>query len=556
MRENSGMFKEFGKFLVAPCLFAALAVGALHPGFDAPAFLDTGARLHQQKELFQTRPFSAALEIFPQRPITMITFGMDHVLFGVDPTGPRIVNAVLLGIAGALLALILEITLPRAFSAAERDTPRIRFLAVCGALMYVCHPLQTLVTLYIWQRAVVLAALFSFGAIACFLCTASERCKSPVKGYAGTYILFMCGLLSKEIAIIVPLVCILLDHAVLRSPRATLLPRSLAWACGLVPGVLILSSLEYAHGSPMVGDHGIGGVIAQYYDESGLTPVHVLLTQCRNVFRYLDLIAFPWPHKMNLIQPVPVCTSLTHSYVAAAALIAVAVLVALGILCLRRVPLFAVGLLFFLAGLCLESFAVPTLLFVPYRTVLPLAGIVLMVLQPTGTAYLGRKRWARRVAFLGCLVMIVSLCLLTVRSAQRWQNPVEFWTAPIEDTPVQSRPADRNAHRLAAISLGNALLSDGRPIEAADAYRRALVAEPHDPLAHRCLGDALRTAGRLEDAAFHYRQALRAGPESATLHWHLAWVLGGLKRHEAAGRHLQQALRLDPSLSRLIENPR
>jgi tetratricopeptide (TPR) repeat protein len=84
------------------------------------------------------------------------------------------------------------------------------------------------------------------------------------------------------------------------------------------------------------------------------------------------------------------------------------------------------------------------------------------------------------------------------------------------------------------------------PVEAANAYRRALELEPAHVEAHLNLGRLVHEAGDAHAAAEHYRRALRAAPDSAIAAFNLGVALEDLGEEETAIELYSQAIRLDP----------
>ena len=80
-----------------------------------------------------------------------------------------------------------------------------------------------------------------------------------------------------------------------------------------------------------------------------------------------------------------------------------------------------------------------------------------------------------------------------------------------------------------------------RIAEAAPLYRRAVEADPENPIAHHQLGQILARQGGAADAIAHFRASLAARPESGPVHLDLAMALAGANDYEGAWRHLVAA---------------
>jgi tetratricopeptide (TPR) repeat protein len=111
--------------------------------------------------------------------------------------------------------------------------------------------------------------------------------------------------------------------------------------------------------------------------------------------------------------------------------------------------------------------------------------------------------------------------------------------------PVQARDAYRRAleldpaHADARINLGRLLHEAGQPAAAEAHYRMALEAQPGDATAAFNLGVALEDLGRRDEAMSAYETALRSDPSYADAHYNLACLLERAGKATAALRHLK-----------------
>jgi len=118
------------------------------------------------------------------------------------------------------------------------------------------------------------------------------------------------------------------------------------------------------------------------------------------------------------------------------------------------------------------------------------------------------------------------------------------------DSPVEARIAYRNAvqldptHADAQVNLGRLLHRDGKPAEAAERYRLALLHARHATAAFN-LGIALEDMGHRAEARDAYRAALAIDPAMADAHYNLARLLEVAGDRLAAIRHLKACRRLD-----------
>lgn len=111
-------------------------------------------------------------------------------------------------------------------------------------------------------------------------------------------------------------------------------------------------------------------------------------------------------------------------------------------------------------------------------------------------------------------------------------------------------PADAQVHH----NLGSAFLGLERFGEAEAGYRQALALKPDYIQAHNNLGIALMNLGRLEEAEAGYRQALALKPDFAEAHNNLGNILKDLERFVESEASYRQALALRPDFAEAYQN--
>ena len=92
-------------------------------------------------------------------------------------------------------------------------------------------------------------------------------------------------------------------------------------------------------------------------------------------------------------------------------------------------------------------------------------------------------------------------------------------------------------------------LEDGAPLQAREAYRRALALDPGHAPSHLNLGRLLHEGGDAAAAEGHYRRALQARPGDATALFNLGVALGDMGRPEEALTAYEGALAVDPRMA-------
>src|SRR5262245_14123477 len=123
------------------------------------------------------------------RQLTFFTFYLNNLIGGLNPAGFHVVN-VAIHIANAVLLFVLL----RGFC---ED-----WIAAVAAAVFLIHPLQTELVLYVYQRSVLLACFFSLLAL---IALREDRV-----GWA--LVAFFLAFESKESAIAVPLALVIINR--------------------------------------------------------------------------------------------------------------------------------------------------------------------------------------------------------------------------------------------------------------------------------------------------------------------------------------------------------
>jgi tetratricopeptide (TPR) repeat protein len=512
------------------------------------------------------------------RPITTLTFALDHALHGFTPLGYHAVNVGLhAGVSVLLLVVFGQVT-------------AAPLAAAVAALLFAAHPVHTEAVASVVGRAELLAAGGLFLAWLCFLAADHARWGVPERGrrpmvaapsrlrrnlleMAGV-VVFFCAMLSKENALVLPLVLVLAD--LLYPPRGH---AAAAVARARAPRVLALvaaAGLFVALRGTMVG------FLAQRVDLLdnplvALAPSAHLMTATKviGLYAWRLLVPLRLSADYSYQQIAPVTSVVDAQFIGG--LVVLLGVPAVGWWARRRAPAVA-----FAMGFMALTFALVSNLLFPIGTImgerllyLPSAGFCLLLGVLLERATTARVR--RLVLPLGLV-----LALYAVRTWTRnvvWHDPLVFFSTMVGDAPRSARShrelgtvlaaagrfdeSRREFDRALAIkpgdpatlyNLGNALAQAQQVEEAVDAYRRALAAKPDFAEAMENLGNAESLRGDHESALAWMRRALPLRPNSAILHMNIANELFRLGMNEEAHTEYQAALALAPDAPDILIN--
>ncbi|MBI5572251.1 MAG: tetratricopeptide repeat protein [Desulfomonile tiedjei] len=566
--------------------FFALSVGLHYAGFHARMIYDSVGLILENAHLFARNDPVAVMGIVPARPLFMLSLELNYLLAGMDPYWFRMGNSAILALAGLALTLLALAMFETPALAVPGTARAKRCVAFMLGLLFVVHPVQGFVVLYIWQREAIMACFFYLAALAAYLAVRTGRFRHDILGYTFTGTLFFAALMSKENAVTFPLTLVLAELTLLRRNLGETLKRLPAIVAIALPAISVQLYLNHnLHGPDAAFAQGILERLHDYYKESGLTPADVLLTQCRILFSYLVMILAPSLSGMQLVMPQIVSRSLLNPPITLAAAAGVVALIATGIALIRRQPLPAFGMLFFFLSLVPESAFIPQYLYCGYRAVLPMAGVLLIVGWVTLEALSRSPRPARTFAVVAVLLVGAGfLGTLTFQRSQRW-DPVLLWkdafehlptfTGDVEITPymdvlgsygqelsnsgnyqkaveVLSAAADIDAQSqkykktLALVKLGLAQINKGDLADGIGTLRYAVKLNPGDSWARYQLGAALVGQGEKEEGMQRLREAVKLNPKDFAARSLLANCLRDSGALDEAIEHYHAAVRLEP----------
>ncbi len=539
--------------LAALPLFVAVALAIHYPAFDAPTYYDSFTKLEANEHVFASGDLAKVIQIFPQRPVSMVSFYLNYLIWGMNPFYFRVVNAIILGMTAFIAAftfiLILEIS---SATGSGRSTDQ-QLVSLFLGLLFVVHPVQLYYVDYIWQRMGLLSCFFYISALAAYLAVRDGRIHYTAAGYALCLVLFCLALASKENAITLPAVLILAEIAFFRSGWKGLLKRAGVFVAILIPLLGILSLLERPHGAGAEA-LGIFATIAKYYEDGNLTMSQVVISQCRVLFSYLTLILVPVPSNVHYATAHVIFSSPLESPAIAASVLSALAIFGAAVYLLRRRPLTGFGLLFFLVGMLPESFLVPLYLFRAYRVILPMFGLLLVLADGLLEIWAKIRPFSEQKSYLGPLAagllatMVVALMgSVTISKAKLWQDPVAFWTDIVEGLPPPAVNVEKETPLGALKNLGVALMRQERASEAVVVLRRAAEIDPRLEALHVLLGMAYDQLGNISEAESTLKRAAEIDPASENAEFALGQLYLKQDRLSEAWLHMKRTIELAPS---------
>jgi Flp pilus assembly protein TadD len=456
-----------------------------------------------------------------------MTLGLDYLLWGMNPLGYHLTNLLLHAANAVVFFFVVRRLLTLALPSPSERGRALTVSAAFAALVFAIHPLRVESVAWVTERRDVLSGLFYLSAVLAYLraCDRDERGRG---WYWGAVALFAGALLSKSMAVNLPVVLVIVDVYPLRrlggatgwwsEPARRVYVEKIPFVLLAAAASAIAVMAQFSiHAALPLAQLGVPGRLAvsayglSFYLGKMIVPVNL------SPLYELPRTVSPW------------ATPFILSFGLAVAITAIVLTLR------RRMPGLPAAWLAYLVVLLpvLGIFQSGPQIAADRYTYL--AGLGWAILAGAGLL----SSWSRLPFLLIGLVVLIPVGLGTLNWNQVhvWHDSKTLWAHALAIDPNSS---------VAQNDFGQALAQEGKLAEAIEHYRQALNIKPEYADAHYNLGGALAQQGKLADAIDHYQHALQITPGDADAHTNWGGALAQQGKLAEAAEHYQQALRIKP----------
>ncbi len=346
------------------------------------------------------------------RPLSLFSFALQHESWPGDPAAFRLVGLAIHLLNGLLLYLFCK-------GLVRLGLARF-WVAPLVALIWLIHPIQTTTVVYIVQRMVELAALFTLIGLLLYLKGRQAMVDGGRYGLVwmsgGVAVGVGLGVMAKETAALLPLYILVLEATLLAR-----LKRDRWWwhwaAVMLIAPVLLLVGYHLFHFETKV----LAGYLLREF-----TLGERLLTEARVLVDYLGRLLLPGSSLYTVFHDgYPVSRSLLDPPQTLLAVVGWSGALLVAITNLRRWPLFAFALLWYLAGHLLESTLFALELMIDHRNYLPIFGPLYALVVVAGRLAGLAGDGVRRLLAAAAVVVVLLLAAITHAESRLWGSPLQ-----------------------------------------------------------------------------------------------------------------------------------
>ncbi len=483
----------------------------------------------------------------PNRFFPHLSFLINRYVHGSNVHGFHVLN-ILIHVFNAYLVmyLIYQVNLlyPKDKNDKDSNQPsRIIYVSSIAGLLFLVHPLATQSVSYIGQRYTSIAACFYLASLICYIKARLIRqsrmpflTRSHLMWYSFCFISAVCAMLSKEYAVTLPAIIILIEYFFIQPDFNAMTKRSIY----LVPVistslVIIIMHFNITHLASETGS--LHRLMATSIDQHlprwapDEIPRHVyFISQIPIIVRvYLKLFFFPC--RQNIDHDFLIVDSFSNGNV----LISMTVIISfaiLSILSFKKLRLISFGILWFFITIAPTSSIVPNSEFVgEHRTYLSMIGMIFLFVEFFKYCHY------KRISLILSICLITILGYLTLQRNDVWRNDIALWQDSVKKSPNKARPW---------FALGVAFERSKQWESAKTAYLKSINIFPSYSLALNNLGNIHQQIGELNAAINSYKKALDFNSDYAEAHYNLGLIYNKQNKLGLALASTQKALTLRP----------
>jgi Tfp pilus assembly protein PilF len=442
-------------------------------------------------------------------PLVWLSFMLDYQLYGLNAGGYHLTNLVLHLLSALLLLWLLT-----------RMTQAIGPSAFAAAL-FALHPMHTESVAWIAERKDVLSAFFWI----LTLCLYVWYIRKQVLGrYLAVLLCFACALMSKPMAVTLPVIMILMDYWPLKrfEPQQGKINLLLEQLKEKTP-FFIVSALLIVFTLTIPNERDLRNL------PLGLSFANASVSAITYLAKTL------WPHNMAVFYPFPDKIPLWQ--VSGAVILLIFITTAV-ILMMKRRPYLFVGWFWYIITILpvigiihIADFAMADRYYY-----LPSIGIAVMLAWGIPLFFPNRAT-RKKILFPAAIAFLAVMSVLTWRQCGYWRDSKELWTHTLQVT-------EDNA--LAYNNLGYTLFTEGKVKESIEYYNKSISITQGDASAYNKRGMAYASLGQHQRSISDFNEAIRLKPNYAPAFYNRGNIYKDLGQYKQAIKDFDDTIRLSP----------
>jgi len=485
--------------------------------WDDPSYVINNYKIKSlDLEKFFT-PVSENYVMANYHPLTMLSLALDYWMNELDPKGYHL-TALLLHLLNTILVFWFI-----------RNLTNRGLVAIITALLFGIHPLHVEAVAWISARKELMFSLFYLLSLLSYLEYAKGNRR--ILFMTLTFLFFILSLLSKAVAVSLPLALILIDMYRDRINMNSLLEKIPFVALSIGTGLIAIEAQQSGEALQSLVDYS-------YFDNFFIACYGLILHLVKVVFPFMLSAFYPYPDKIE--GSIPVFLYIMPLIVAVLAYL---------IYRSRQNKQLVFGSLFFLVtiALVLQFLPVGDAMIADRYTYIPYIGMFFIIGHVIDWIFLQRtQKWkGRRTATV--VIASAFIIFIAVQGYQRtktWKNSGTLWSNVIENYPVA----------IAYNNRGNYYASKGQFDLAFNDFNRTLELYPNNSEGYNNRGLVYKHAANYDLALKDFLVAIQLDPNNYKAYNNMGNVYREQKKFNAAIAQFNYCIKLNPNYADAYNN--
>ncbi len=483
------------------------------------------------------------------RPMVTISYIFDYAIWGLNPKGFHLAN-IIFHILTSIIAYLLAL-----------EIIKTRWPSAVVGIVFALHPVHTEAVTWVVGRAEVMAGLFYFLSFLLYI-KDGESASLKNRLFIASIVSYFLALLSKEIAITLPILLFVYDYFFVQRQKSTeiieLLKRRYLY-------FIILTFIYIIIRFAVLGSFGPQKNLS-FAADAGF--YERLLTIIVVIGYYIRLLFLPFNLTVDYVFPKIASIGLPVIIYGGVLLVSIAI----AVLLYKRSKRLSFSILIFFVTILPVSNIMPIGELIAERFLyIPLISFALLIGISADYFFIRfPSRFLRIIISIPLILLALFYSLLTISRNYDWRDAFTLWKATIYIMPASSiahnnlgveyvkkedyvdaikeykkaiELSSKYSHALT--NLGDVYLKIGLIDEAIDFYKKAIDAEPDYAIAYNNLGFAYFEKGLYKEALSEYKKAIELNTKDPLFYNNLGNLYASMKKYEDAIAEYKKVLSIE-----------
>jgi len=451
---------------------------------------------------------------FNSRFLVGLSFAFNYQCSALHPAGYRVVNVLIHCLNAFLVFLLIRSTL--SLYGTPRSTPvgSFEWPALFGAILFLCHPIQTEPVNFITQRFVLMGTFFYLLTLFLYI---QYRVQSKKRYLIAAMSAALAAMFCKEFVVTLPLMLALYEFYFLESINEMIGKRAKHlipfFVIALIVPLLLFRTPPQAIGVANIANSKVSDHIDITRANKAIDRKQYFLTELNVVCTYVRLLIVPV--EQNFDYDYPITHQMDKEAVLSGAFLFC--LLFLAVLTYQSYRIISFSILWFFIALSVESSVIPIgHVIAEYRVYLAGVGFVFLI---TSLIYItpGDRKRFNMIA----VAILIGCAILTYQRNLVWGDEITLLSDTIQKSPHKARPYNNR---------GFEYLKQGHFAQAITDFNKAIELNPKYADAYNNRGIYYARQGDMPRAIADFTQVIRLNPKEVKAYHNLSIVYDKLKQ--------------------------